>query len=208
MKKSLTAISTLLLLTVILSAADAVAAQTIGGAPPTAKRLTLTFELKDLPGREALGSYWEVSYEWRIADRREFDRWATAGEDPAEMRRLGLLLSKASFKRDHLSDSGRRNFSTTVPVRGELLERLRDAGRRQQIVWLDAFVRVHDAHLGTDVIKKVNPVWGPNFYLEGNAHLRMELTGEGRLVWHRTSTAPWADAERRGMKSARTPSPE
>lgn len=208
MKKILTAVSTLLTLTVVLFAADAAVSQTTGGPPTTAKRLTLTFELKDLPGREVAGSYWEVSYQWRIADRREFDRWAAAGEDPVAMSRLGLLLSKDSFRKEDLSNSRRRNFRATVPVKGELLERLRDAGRRQQIVWLDAVVKVHDARLRADVIKKVNPVWGPNFYLDGNAHLRMELTGEGRLVWHTTSTPPWSAPDGRALKSARVPSPE
>lgn len=208
MKKILTAVSTLLMLIVVLSAADAVVAQTIRDPPATAERLTLTLELKDLPGREVAGSYWEVSYQWRIADSREFFRWADAGEDLVAMNKVGQLLSKDFFKQENLSDPGRRNIKVMVPVQGELSERLRNAERRQQIVWLDAVVRVHDARLNTDVIKKVNPVWGPKFYLDGNAHLRMELTNEGQLVWYRTSSPPWADAEGQDLKSARVPAPK
>jgi hypothetical protein len=205
MKKTFTTASVLALLLVLSTAAGA---QSKGGAPATVKQLTLTFELNDLPGCNSPGSFWQVAYEWRIADSRDFDRWSQAGEDPDKESTVGALLSKRSFRRKNLSSSKNRRFIASVPVKGELLERLRNAGRREQIVWLDAVVRVHDGQLGTDVVKKVNPAWGPYFYREGNAVVRMEVTDEGRLQWYTGTTPPWAEGGNRGLRISRTRSPK
>ena len=171
------------------------------------ERVTLSLELQDLPGRDTAGSVWEVSYQWRIADQQEFDRWASAGEDRSAQAGVGTLLSKQSFtRRDLVTPEGRR-FNVSVPVRGELLERLRGAGHRPQVVWLDATVRIHDARLGTDVIKKVNPVWGPRFSREGTASVRMELTQEGKLRWFTTAAPPWAAGQGGDERKVKVPSP-
>lgn len=174
-------------------------------SPP--ERVTLTLELQDLPGRDTPGSIWEVSYQWRIADQQEFDRWASAGEDQSAQAGVGVLLSKQSFTRRGLTAPEGRRFNVSVPVRGELLERLRGAGRRPQVVWLDATVRIHDARLGTDVIKRVNPVWGPRFSREGTASVRMELTPEGKLRWFTTAAPPWAAGPGGGERKVKVPSP-
>lgn len=195
-----------LLLLTLLPAARAGGAQEPSDASSTPKQLTLTFELQDLPGRAAPGSTWEVFYQWRIADQKDFDRRVGVAEGATAATGLGVLLSKQSFTRRNLSAPENRRFSVSVPVSGELLERLRRAGQRPQIVWLDATVRIRDAKLGMDVIKKVNPVWGPAFYREGAASLRMELTPEGKLRWFTTTTPPWAGGQRPGAK-IRSPLP-
>lgn len=174
-------------------------------ATSTLKQMTLTLELQDLPGRDTAGSLWEVSYQWRIADQRDFDRWSINGEDPAQQAGIGILLSKQSFTRRNLSTPDGRRFDIAIPLKGEALERLRNAGQKAQVVWLDATVRIHDAKLGTDVIKKVHPVWGPRFHREGVYNLRMELTAEGKLRWFTTATPPWAGGQQQGIKKARTP---
>lgn len=205
MNKTFTTTSVLALLLILSSAAGA---QSRGGAPATVKHLTLTFELDDMPGRDSPGSFWQVAYEWRIADSKDFDRWARDGENPAKESAVGSLLSKHSFRRRNLSDARSRRFTVSVPVKGELLERLQNAGRRQQIVWLDAVVRIHNGKLGTNVVKKVNPAWGPYFYREGNAFVRMEVTDEGKLQWYTGGAPPWAEGDNHGLKISRTPSPK
>lgn len=205
MKKSLT---TAFVLALLLAVSPAASAQSKRGATATVKQLTLTFELNAPPACDSPGSFWEVSYQWRIADGREFDRWSQGGEDPAKEGGVGSLIKKQSFRRTNLSNPEGRRFSVSVPVRGELLERLRNAGQRQQVVWLDAVVRIHNGELGTDILNKVNPAWGPYFYLDGNAVVRMELTAGGDLEWYTGGNPPRPDGERRGLKISSTPRPE
>lgn len=192
MKKTLTLTPLFILLLSLPPAARAQDAQRSQDSPPPLRQLTLTFELADLPGRDAAGSFWEVSYQWRIADQGEFNRWSDEGEDPARQSGVGALLSKQSFRRRNLSAPESRRFSVVVPVSGELSERLRNAGRRPQTVWLDASVRIHDGKLGTDVVKRVNPAWGPYFYRDGVARVRVELTREGYVRWSTSDVPPWS----------------
>lgn len=187
--------SVLLLLTTLAPAQRAAGTQKADGTPPSPpKNLTLAFELQDLPGIEEAGSYWEVSYQWRIADRQEFNRWSAAGEDPATLSGVGMLLSSHSFKLGGLSESRNRLFEVSVPVKDKLLEQLSEPDRRPQIVWLYAILRIHDAKLGTDVIRKVNPAWGPNFYREGVSRVRIELLPDRKLRWSTSATPPWVAA--------------
>ncbi|HWS87135.1 MAG TPA: hypothetical protein VN282_09240 [Pyrinomonadaceae bacterium] len=140
-----------------------------------------------MPGIKNAGSVWEVSYKWRMADKQEFDRWSMEGEDSARQHGVGVLLSQDSFtRRDRdLRDPEKRRFSTSVRVQGDLLRRMQNAGRQPQIVWLDAMVRIHDSKLGRNVVRRVNPAWGPDFYLSGVANVRMELTRSGAFRWTR-----------------------
>jgi hypothetical protein len=200
MKKILTTTFVFVLLLAVSPTAGTKAAQDGSAAPSPPEQLTLTFELQDLPGRNATGSFWQVSYQWRIADKRDFDRWANEGENPIQQNSLGSLLSKRSFIRRNLSELEGRRFITTVPVKGELFERLRHGDQQPQIVWLDAFVRIHDAELDTTIVEKVNPAWGPHFYRVGTANVRMELTGDGKFQWYRGDTPPWV--------ASQTPSPK
>lgn len=184
----------LLLLATLAPALRAAGVQT-PDAPP--KNLTLAFELQDLPGIEEAGSFWEVSYQWRIADRQEFNRWSNAGEDPAALSGFGMLLSSQSFKLSGLSESRNRRFEVSVPVKDRLLEQLSEPDRRPQVVWLYAIMRIHDAKLGTDVIRRVNPAWGPNFYREGVSRVRIELMPDSKLRWSTSATPPWVAGQPR-----------
>ena len=192
-----------LALLLTLSAASTAAGQASGNAPSIPSQLTLSLELQGLPGRDVAKSAWEVSYEWRIADERDFDRWAATGHMPEGQGTVGILLSKQSFARRNLSLSESRRFNTSIAVRGELRERLRNARQRPQIVWLQSTVRIIDAKLGADVIKKVNPVWGTKFFSEGVANVRMELTSDGKLRWFTTDTPPWDKNSPRQVQNAR-----
>lgn len=186
-------------------AASAASAQTTGNSSPVPKQATLTLELQDLPGRDAQGSVWEVSYEWRIADERAFDQWSAGGENSSRQAKPGALLSKGSFARRNLSRPENRRFGVSVPVTGEVLERMRAVEQRRQIVWLDATIRIRDAKLGIDLIRKVAPAWGPRFYRDGIASVRMELTSQGKLQWFTTAVPPWVDKQSGGMKINRPP---
>lgn len=196
MKKHLTrSLTFALLLLTTLAPTPAQKADSTPPSPPD--NLTLAFELLDLPGIDEAGSYWEVSYQWRIADRQEFNRWSDAGEDPVTLASVGMLLSSQSFKLSGLSESRNRRFEVSVPVKDKLLERLSGADRRQQVVWLDATVRIHDVKLRMDVIRKVNPAWGPNFYREGVSRVRIELLPDGKLRWSTAAAPPWVTGQQR-----------
>jgi hypothetical protein len=192
-----------LLLTLSLTATTMAAGyrQDAGDEPSPLKHLTLTFELQDLPGLKAAGSFWEVSYQWRIADKKEFDRWSREGENLARQNSVGVVLSKKSFVHYNLSDQANRRFSLSVKVDGELRKRLQNAGRQPVIVWLDANVRIHDGELGTDIITRVNPAWGPNFYRTGSANVRMNLTKSGTLRWTTKDVPPWTSGTQEARSS-------
>jgi hypothetical protein len=190
------------LLLILWTAGESVNAQKPSGDTPSLpSNLTLALELQTLPGLNAAGSYWEVSYQWRIADQREFDRWSEGGEDPASQ--VGTLLSKQSFRHGNLSSSQNRRYEVSVPITGELLKQMRQTARRPQVLWLDATMRIHDATLGADVVRKINPVWGPNSYRDGKANVRVELMPNGNLRWFTPPTPPWVTGQTQNVKSSR-----
>jgi hypothetical protein len=191
MKKTPTLITVLVLLAVSAAGRTATAQATRDAAPPV-ERLTLNIELADLPWHAAANSFWEISYRWQIADARDFDWWLNDGGNMAKLNNVGVPINEQSFRRDDLSALSSRGFNVSVPLMGDLRDRIRNAGQRQQIVWLDAVVRIHDSGLGTDIVKRVTPVWGPYFYRDGNANLRMEVTSDGHLQWYTGVTPPWA----------------
>jgi hypothetical protein len=203
-KKTLT---TTFLLSLLLAFSSHVRAQNTSAASPPVEKFTLTFELGELPGRASGGNLWEVTYRWRIADQRDFIRWSNDGEDPVKQDTVGMLLSKQSFTRRNLSDPESHRISILVPVKGELLERLRNPGRRQ-VVWLDAIVRVREGDLGREVIKRVNPSWGPSFCLNGNANVHLELTPDWKMQWYTGAAPPWAQDKKIGLSSPYVPSPK
>lgn len=200
MRDHLTKLRVLVLVLAMSSALHAHGVQDAAISGSTPKLITLSFELQDLPGRDVAGSLWEVSYQWRMADQQDFNQWLANGENPAERVKLGMLLSRQSFTRRNLSHVEGRRFQISIPVRGELLARLRNAEQRRQVVLLDATVRIHDARLGVDVIRKVTPVWGPRFYLDGVARVRMDLTSDGKLRWFTSEVAPWTEEQQDGRR--------
>jgi hypothetical protein len=203
MKKTLT---TTFLLSLLLALSSHARAQSPSAVSPPEK-FTLTFELGELPGRASAGNLWEVSYRWRIADQRDFIRWTNDGEDPAAEDAVGMLLSKQSFTRRNLSELDSRRFSISIPVRGELFERLSNPGRRH-VVWLEATVRVREGDRGREVIKRVNPSWGPSFCLNGNANVHLELTRDWKMQWYTGATPPWDQGPKLVLSSPNIPSPE
>ena len=168
------------ILIALLCFTTGVNAQSTGAAivqPP--EKLELLLELQDLPGRDSPDSVWEVSYQWRIADKKAFEEWAVNGEDPLKESTVGELLSKQSFQRRNLSSLENRQIRISVPVTGDLLKRLSGSEQRNQIVWLHATVRIRDAKLGTDVVRKVNPVWPWPRFKDGSTYVYMRLNPQG-----------------------------
>ena len=160
-----------------------------GGVP---KEATISIELDGLPGRDAEGSFWEVSYQLRIADQEPFIKWSDGGENPEEQNRLGMLISKNSFTRRNLARDENRRFTLSVPLTGELLERFRSAAQRKQYVWMDGVARVHDAKLGRDFVIKLSPVWGPRRFGPGVYNVHLELSPAGELHWSSGNGTPGA----------------
>ena len=155
------------------------AQQGSSAAPP--KEATISIELDELPGRDTAGSYWEVSYQLRIADQDAFIKWSDGGEDPNEQNNLGILISKNSFTRRDLARAENRRFNLPVPLTGALLERFRNAGQHKQYVWMDGLARIHDAKLGRDFVMKLGPVWGPKRFTTGVYNVHLELSPAGEL---------------------------
>lgn len=151
------------------------------GRPPTPKAAAVSIELDELPGSDSPGSYWEVSYQLRIADEDAFIRWSDGGENPDEQEKLGIVISKNSFTRRDLSRPENRRFTASVPLTGELLERFRGAARRQQHVWMDGMARIHDAKLGRDFFIKLSPAWGPRRFVTGTYNVQLALSEAGEL---------------------------
>lgn len=205
MKKFITKTFVVFLLLTLWPADATVNAQELRDASPPPSELRLVLELQDLPGLNAAGSYWEVSYNWRIANQRDFDRWSENGEDTKSP--VGMLLSKDSFRRGDLSSSQNRRFEVAIPVKGELRRQLHNAEREPQVLWLNATVRIHDATLGADVIKKINPVWVPRrFYADGKANVRVELMNNGNVRWFTSPIPPWETKQsRNGLNSRKAP---
>src|SRR5919205_934471 len=143
-----------LVVVLALSSSAALRGASARQAAPTPKAATISIELDELPGRDSAGSYWEVTYQLRIADQDPFINWSEGGEDPEEQNKLGILVSKNSFTRRDLSRPENRRFSVSIPLAGELLARFRAAGQRKQYVWMDGMARIHDAKLGRDFVMK------------------------------------------------------
>lgn len=191
-----------ILLLLLLTAGGPVKAQTRGAeTPPLPPTLTLALELQTLPGLDAPGSYWEVAYQWRIASQREFDDWSDGGENSDA--RVGTLLAERSFRRGNLSYKENRRYEISVPVTGDMLTRIRRTAHHPQVLWLDATTRIHDATLGADVVKKINPVWGPNSYQAGKVSVRMEVTPNGNVRWFTAPAPPWVTGQTQNAKSSR-----
>lgn len=172
------------ILTALLCLAPGVNAQSTGAAvvqPP--EQLKLLLELQDLPGRDSPDSVWEVSYQWRIADRKAFEEWAQNGEDPVNESNVGELLSKDSFQRSNLNSLENRQIRISVPVAGDLLKRLSGSEQRHQILWLNAIIRISNPKLKIDVIRKVNPVWPWPRFKDGSTYVYMRLGPEGKFTY-------------------------
>jgi hypothetical protein len=177
------------LLFALISLTPGVKAQSTGAdvvQPP--EQLKLLLELQDLPGRDSPDSVWEVSYQWRIADRKAFEEWSMNGEDPAKESNVGELLSKQSFQRRNLSSLENRQIRISVPLTGDLLERLSGSEQRNQIVWLQALVRISNPKLNIDVVSKVNPVWPWPRFKDGSTYVYMRLSPQ--RVFSFTSRPP------------------
>jgi hypothetical protein len=170
---------------VLLASSSPLRAARARQAVPTPKAVTVTIELDELPGRESPGSYWEVSYQLRIADEDAFDRWANGGENPQEQEKLGVVVSKNSFTRRDLSRPENLRYSVSVPLTGELLARFRNNAQRKQQVWMDGTARIHDAKLGRDFFIKLGPTWGPRRFVTGTYNVHLALSDAGEL--HLTS---------------------
>ena len=168
------------ILIALLCLTTGVKAQSAGAAlvqPP--EQLKLLLELQDLPGRDSPDSIWEVSYQWRIADKKAFEEWTANGEDLAKESTVGELLSKQSFQCRNLSSLENRQSRISVPVTGDLLKRLSGSEQRNQVVWLHAIVRIRDAKLDIDVMHKVNPVWPWPRFKDGSTYIYMRLNPQG-----------------------------
>ncbi|HEY9405358.1 MAG TPA: hypothetical protein VIQ24_22095 [Pyrinomonadaceae bacterium] len=151
----------------------------------------MIFELQDLPGRDDPRSLWELTYQWRIADGRAFSEWVSTGMDSTKESQVGILISKQSFTRRDLSKAENRQFKITVPVAGELFERLSESTQRNQAIWVDATVHIYDAKLNRQIIERVNPAWRWPGFKDGSARVVMQITPLGSWSW--TSARPSAN---------------
>ena len=142
------------------------------------KELKLQLELNELPGGATEDSFWEVSYEWQITNRSDYDEAVEVGRKPP-----GLLLKKKSFHLDDLSKKDQRQVQITVPVKGKLLDRILGYKKKPQVLWLTATVRIHDPRLRSDPSRQLHTAWRLSAYPEGVTVVRVNVSFMGDIDW-------------------------
>lgn len=173
---------------------------------PVPQRLTLLFELLNLPPGFTGESKWELSYEWRIANASDLEKFPQGKINPQNKESLTALLSKSSVTLSDLTTPASRRYSVSIPVEGNLRRRLSNSKEQPQVVLLEVAVRVHDPKLGINVIRTLNPVWPAASHRTGEMKVRMEVTPDGDFRWFTGEKPPW-DKQRQLRERTRQEGP-
>lgn len=92
------------------------------------KAATIKITLLDLPGGNLEKSKWEVAYELRIFNEKEFYEAVKSGKlkqmDTEE--KLGVLIGKGNFTKNALSKNENREVVLTVPLDEEIQAKLKN----------------------------------------------------------------------------------
>ena len=146
--------------------------------PP--EEITLIVAVEEMPGISNAKSFWEGSYEIRVAD------WKTvvAKTKSGGLQDLGSVISQQSFSQRPLSEKDNRHARISVPVKGPLLERLQQQTRNPQAFLLRATVRVFDAQLDQNFAIELNRVWEAKLFPDGEATITIKIEPDGDYsVW-------------------------
>jgi hypothetical protein len=138
--------------------------------------IKLILQVADMPGIENAKSFWEGTYEIRVADWKTIVDRTKAGQDPEE---TGLTILQSSFARLSLAEKKSRSVVIAVPVSGALLERLQQQSQNPQAFLLRSSVRFFDAKLDRNFALKVNRIWRFNLFPDGEAAIAIRIAPGG-----------------------------
>ncbi|MEA2204986.1 MAG: hypothetical protein QOE77_1762 [Blastocatellia bacterium] len=138
--------------------------------------IKLILRVDDMPGIDNAKSFWEATYEIRVADWQTIVERTKAGQDPEE---TGLTIFQSSFAHLDLAEKKNRNVVISVPVAGVLLERLQQQSQKPQAFLLRSSVRFFDARLDRNFALKVNRIWRFKLFPDGEAAIAIRIEPDG-----------------------------
>lgn len=138
-------------------------------------QITLVLEVTELSGSETAGSFWEGTYELRVADWSEVVEKTKAGDTG----NTGEILVRSSFPRRALNDKDHRRIEISIPVEGLLLDRLQRESLRAQAFLLRSKIRAYDGKLDQNYVFELNRIWQSAWFPEGEAKIAISLKPDG-----------------------------
>lgn len=171
----------ILILLVLLPGNFAAGSITLNQPKNFPQKVSFTLALEELPGFDDPGSLWEVSYDWRIADEKEYFEKSKLQDDPVI---IGDVLAKSSVVLKDLKQASNRLLHIEVPVEGSVARRLRSESVNPQFFLLRANLRVYDAKIKKTIVDLIARVWSPKFYPDGNASISIKVREDGSYgIW-------------------------
>lgn len=143
----------------------------ICGQSKLPEQLVLGFKLTELPGQKSAQSFWEVAYEWRVADLKAVVKLNQQGLSGF----TGKLIGKSSFSRAHLALEENRLVKIVVPITDELQDTIKREAQEPQLFLLAANVRIFDAKLNKTISFKINPTWRLKLFPNGQLEINLAL---------------------------------
>jgi hypothetical protein len=140
------------------------------------QKVSFTLTLENLPGFNEPGSFWEVSYDWLIADKKEYYEKTRLQDEPVM---IGDVLAKSNITLRNLDQQSNRLFHVQVPVEGSLAQRLRSESENPQVFLLRANLRIYDAKIKKTIIHLIARAWELKFFPNGNASISIKVRENG-----------------------------
>lgn len=140
------------------------------------QKVCFTLILENLPGFDKPGSFWEVSYDWLVADKKEYYEKAALQDEPVS---IGDVLAKSNITLNNLNQRSNRLLYVQVPVKGSLAQRLRSESENPQVFLLRANLRIYDAKIKKTIIHLIARAWELKFFPDGNASISIKVQENG-----------------------------
>jgi hypothetical protein len=141
----------------------------------TPENLTLVLKLDSMPGIENSKSFWEVSYDWRIADKKVVDEKTANGFEEV----FGEAVIKGSAERHDLSQVENRRIEILVPIKDALQDRIKNQEANPQIFLLNAKIRAFDAKTNKTTVFSYSPAWFLKLFPDGYAEITFNIKADG-----------------------------
>lgn len=178
----------LLLLTVnslsVFGQPPATSGQSETGTKPPFKlpaEIKVILNVDELPGIDNPKSFWEGTYEIRLADWRTIVEKTKSGSDVAES---GVVILQSSFAHRSFSPRENRTLIISIPVVGSVSDRLQQQPQNPQAFLLKSTVRLFDAQLDKNIALKVDRIWRFRLFPDGEATISIKIKPDGSSsVW-------------------------
>lgn len=145
------------------------------------EEIKLTLKVEEMPGIENPKSFWEGTYEIRVADWSTIDEKTKAGADATD---AGVVLLQSSFEHRSLSGDVNRRLTVSLPVNGRLRERLQQQQQNPQAFSLRSKVRFYDGQLDRNSTFSINRIWRFGSFPDGEATITIKIKPDGGFsVW-------------------------